>query len=63
MPALGGEALYEQDLPGCCRRGSRDSEDSFECGSCGAMWQAAHPVEPEECAFVERTAEERKGAA
>ncbi|MGB3683786.1 MAG: hypothetical protein WA990_15005 [Rubrobacteraceae bacterium] len=70
MAALGGEVLHEQDLPDCCRRDSRSSlqgpEESFECLSCGAMWQAAPSAEPEECAFAERIAErgeERKGAA
>lgn len=63
MSALGGEVFYEQDIPVCCRRFSRSSEDSFECLSCGAAWQAASTAEPEECAFAERTAEERKGAA
>ncbi len=63
MAALGGEVFYEQDMPGCCRRVARNAEDSFECLSCGAAWQAASTVEPEECAFAERPAEERKGAA
>ncbi len=64
MAALGGETLYEQDMPGCCKREARNSEDSFECLSCGAAWQAALTAEPEECAFAEeRTEEERKGAA
>lgn len=63
MAALGGEVLYEQDMPACCQRVAWGSEDFFECRSCGAMWQAARPAEPEECAFAERTAEERKGAA
>lgn len=63
MPALGGEAFYEQDLPLCCRCDARGSEDYFECPACGAAWQAGIPAEPEECAFVERTAEERRGAA
>ena len=74
MSALGGEALYEQDMPDCCRceaRESRNSEDFFGCLSCGAVWQAAPTAESEECGFAERfagrfeehTDEERKGAA
>jgi hypothetical protein len=63
MSALGGELFYEQDMPACCRRDARGSEDAFECLSCGAAWQAGITAEPEECAFAERTAEERKGAA
>jgi tRNA(Ile2) C34 agmatinyltransferase TiaS len=64
IAALGEEVvLYETDLPACCRRsahGTGGAED-FECPSCGAMWQAPVPVEPEEDAFAERP--ERRGAA
>jgi rubredoxin len=70
MAALGEEALYEVDLPGCCRRSvsaARSAEsldDYFECPACGAAWQAPIAVEPEECAFTERASDgERKGAA
>jgi DNA-binding helix-hairpin-helix protein with protein kinase domain len=64
VAALGGETLYEVDLPSCCRRTAWGVEDSFDCPGCGAAWQAPLPFEPEECAFVERTGEgERKGAA
>ncbi len=64
VAALGEEALYETDLPGCCRRSARSTDDSFECPACGALWQAPLPVEPEECAFTERASDgERKGAA
>lgn len=65
MASLGGVALYEADLPSCCRRAARRSEDgTFECHSCGAVWQEPEPVEPEACAFVERRdGDERKGAA
>jgi hypothetical protein len=75
MSALGEEALYEADLPGCCQRsassarGAKSSEeDSFECPACGASWQAPlqgpFAAEPEECAFTERASDgERKGAA
>ena len=64
IAALGEEALYEADLPGCCRRGARSSDDSFECPACGAAWQAPLPVGPEECAFTERASDgEHKGAA
>ncbi len=64
IAALGEEVvLYEADLPACCQRSARASDDSFECSSCGALWQAPLPVEPEEDAFGRREAEERKGAA
>lgn len=66
MPALGGESLYEADLPACCERNARAAaragEDAFECPSCGATWQAGLPVEPEGDAFLERPSE-RRGAA
>ena len=59
---LGEEVLYEVDLPACCRRSARSSRGgSFECISCGAIWQEPLPVEPEEDAFGET--EERRGAA
>jgi hypothetical protein len=62
--ALGEEALYEADLPACCRRSARSFDDSFECPVCGAAWQAPLSAKPEECAFTERTGDgERKGAA
>ena len=64
MAALGEEVLlYEADLPACCQRSARGFDDSFECPSCGALWQAPLPVEPEEDAFGRRETEERKGAA
>ena len=63
MAVLGEETLYEEDLPGCCRRSARSLEDSFECPACGAAWQAPLPVEPEECAFTERFSDGQKGAA
>jgi hypothetical protein len=64
IAALGGEVLHEVDLPACCRRSARGgSDDSFECPSCGAMWQTPPPVEPEGCAFTESDLEKRKGAA
>lgn len=63
MAALGGEALYEADLPACCQRAARSNADYFECVSCGAVWQETVAVEPEECAFTERVGDERKGAA
>jgi hypothetical protein len=64
IAALGEEVvLYEADLPACCQRSARGSEDSFECLSCGAVWQAPLLVEAEEDAFGRRDAEERKGAA
>ena len=62
-PGLGGEVFYQQDLPSCCHRGAREADDAFECGYCGAAWQAVPPAEPEECAFAEREEEERRGAA
>jgi hypothetical protein len=64
IAALGEEVvLHEVDLPACCQRSARGSDRSFECSSCGAVWQAPLPVEPEEDAFAHRDAEERKGAA
>ncbi len=70
MAALGEEALYEADLPGCCQRSVSSArsttslDDYFECPACGAAWQAPIAVEPEECAFTERANDgERKGAA
>jgi hypothetical protein len=63
IAALGEEVLYEVDLPACCRRSARRSDNSFECPSCGAVWQVPLPVEPEKDAFAGRVAEERKGAA
>jgi hypothetical protein len=65
MASLGGVALYEADLPSCCRRAARHAVegDTFECPSCGAVWQVPEPVEPEACAFMERGDGERKGAA
>ena len=64
VAALGDEALYEEDLPSCCRRSARSFDASFECPACGAAWQAPLDAEPEECAFTERASnEERKGAA
>ena len=63
ISALGEETFHEADLPNCCRRTAGGVEDSFECPSCGAIWQEPMAVEPEECAFVERSGEERKGAA
>jgi hypothetical protein len=62
IAALGEEVVfYQEDLPACCQRSS--SGDSFECPSCGAMWQAPLRVEPEGCAFMESETGERKGAA
>lgn len=64
-PDSGEESVYEADLPACCRRGARAAEDRFECHSCGAMWQAPLPVEPEYDAFAggSRGDEGRRGAA
>jgi DNA-binding helix-hairpin-helix protein with protein kinase domain len=64
IAALGEEALYEADLPGCCQRSARSFNNSFECPECGAIWQAPLPVGSEECVFTERASDgERKGAA
>jgi hypothetical protein len=63
MSALGGEVLYEEDLPTCCQRSARGQERSFECLACGAMWRTALPVQPEVDAFSQRDLEERRGAA
>ncbi len=61
---MGEEALYEEDLPACCRRSARSFGGPFECPACGAAWQTSLPIEPEECAFSERASDgERKGAA
>ena len=59
------ETLYEADLPFCCQRKAHGAEDSFECPSCGAMWQEPQPMWSEEDAFVDgsRQSRERKGAA
>ena len=63
MSALGGEVLYEEDLPACCQRSARGQERSYECPACGAMWQTALLVVSEEDAFSQRDLEERRGAA
>jgi hypothetical protein len=64
IAALGEDVvLYEVDLPACCRRSAVGSGYSFECPSCGAVWQAPIPVEADEDAFGQRDKEERKGAA
>lgn len=63
MAALGGESVYEADLPPCCQRSAREAEDYFECHSCGAMWQQPMPVEIEGDAFSVREGEGRRGAA
>ncbi len=66
MAALGEEILYEEDLPTCCcseASSARGQERSFECPACGAMWQTALPVQPEEDAFSQHGLEERRGAA
>ena len=64
IAALGEEALYEADLPGCCKRSAGSFDDLFECPACGAVWQAPLDAGPEECAFTERASDgERKGAA
>ncbi len=63
MPALGGEITYQEDLTACCARVAHSVDESaFECPYCGAMWQAAMPVEPEYDAFVESSSEQQ-GAA
>lgn len=63
MAALGGESVYEADLPSCCRRSARSADSSFECYSCGAMWRKPMAVEPEEDAFCAGERERRRGAA
>jgi len=62
IAALGEESLYEVDLPACCQRSAHRAEDSFECPSCGAMWQEPQPVFSDEDAFMDGS-QERKGAA
>lgn len=61
MAALGGETVYEVDLPACCRRDARASDGDFECPSCGAAWQPTGAAEPEVCAFTDEG--EQRGAA
>jgi hypothetical protein len=56
------ETLYEVDLPACCRRSARGADGSFECPSCGAMWQEPQPAWAEEDAFTDGS-RERRGAA
>lgn len=34
----GDEALYESDLPSCCRRAAWGAEGGFVCPTCGAEW-------------------------
>ena len=67
MPALGGESLYEEDLPACCARDARaaahSGDDAFECASCGAMWQRPIPVDAEDDGFSTEQREARRGAA
>lgn len=60
---LGGEVFHTEDVPGCCQRAAWEAEESFECFSCGARWRAVVQAEPEECAFMERNVQERRGAA
>ena len=62
IAALGEEVVYEADLPTCCLRTARASEDSFECPGCGAMWRKPIPVVPEYDAFG-RGEDEQRGAA
>ncbi len=54
--------MYGADLPACCQREARGTDDSFECVSCGAVWQSAEAPEAEECAFAAEEREQR-GAA
>ena len=64
IAALGEEVvLHEVDLPACCQRSARGQERSYECPACGAMWQTALPMVPEEDAFSQHDLEERRGAA
>jgi len=63
MSALGGEVLYEEDLPACCQRNARGQERSYECPACGATWQTALPMHPEEDAFSQHDLDVRRGAA
>lgn len=65
IASLGDETLYETDLPACCERTAHGAEDTFECPSCGAVWQEPQPGWNEEDAFMDRSSErrERKGAA
>ena len=61
-----GVLLYEAGLPACCQRSASaagGSEDHFGCPACGAVWDAAWPVEAEGDVFMTPSVEERKGAA
>ena len=62
IATLGDETLYEADLPGCCQRSAHGADGSFECPSCGAVWDEPQPMWAEEDAFTEGP-RERKGAA
>lgn len=61
--SLGGEIVYETDLPGCCEHDARSYRDGFECGGCGASWQPVFEASPEVCAFKVEGGEEERGAA
>lgn len=63
--ALGGESVYEVDLPGCCQRDARAarSNDEFECPECGAMWAVVGAEDPEVCQFTVEARQDRLGAA
>lgn len=59
----GSEVYYQEDLAPCCRGYAAGSE--FECGSCGAFWEAVAVFEPEYDAFVsyEEPDHDSRGAA
>lgn len=60
----GGEVMYGEDLPSCCRSEARAASDGFECFSCGAVWQAVEVSGDEGCAFmVAEEKEDHRGAA
>ncbi len=59
----GGEVMYGVDLPSCCQREARSSDDGFECVSCGAVWQSVEAEESEECAFAVSEERDHRGAA
>ncbi|MGI8649815.1 MAG: hypothetical protein ACR2KW_05485 [Rubrobacter sp.] len=63
MAALGGEVVYEVDLPGCCEHDARSYQKDFECGGCGVVWQPVFETLAEVCSFKTGAEEEERGAA
>lgn len=63
VAALGGEVVYEVDLPGCCEHDARSYRDDFECAGCGAVWESVEVASPEVCGFMVEVEREERGAA